>query len=302
MSRLSLIVIAILAVSVSTAVAARRQSPRPVAPQEQATAPAAGQQATGVPEDYRIGARDLLEVRVFDLDQFNSNVRVSEIGTISLPLIGDVQASGLTRSDLETSIEEALTRYVNEPQVSVFIREYQSQRFSIMGAVRTPGSYDMVGRTNLLEAISMAGGINNNDAAGQVMVLRANLTSDPTGAPIQIDLDELLNQGNLSYNIQINPGDTINVAPKRSYFIYVLGQVRVAGSYELREPVTLLQAISLGGGVTDRAQKKKIRILRRTPDGEQELIEINLEEIENGERQDVPIRPNDVIIVPQTFF
>jgi polysaccharide export outer membrane protein len=266
--------------------------------QEQASpAPQAGQGAT-LTEDYKIGARDLLEVRVFDLDQFNASVRVSEAGTISLPLIGEVTAGGLTRADLEAAIEQALTRYVNRPQVSVFIREYQSQRFSVIGAVRTPGTYDMVGRTTLLEAISMAGGINQVDAAGKITVLRAELT----GAPLEIDLDALLNQGNLAFNIEVNRGDTINVVSKRSYFIYVYGQVRQPGSYELRDEVTLLQAISMGGGITDRAQKKKVRILRRQPDGTQELLEVNIEEIEDGEKPDVPVRPNDVIIVPATFF
>ena len=144
----------------------------------------------------------------------------------------------------------------------------------------------------------MAGGINNADAAGRITVLRAGLT----GAPIEIELDALLNQGNLAFNIELNGGDTINVVPKQSFFIYVYGQVRVPGSYELREDVTLLQAISLGGGVSDRAQKKKVRILRRKPDGTQELIEVNLEEIEAGKKPDVPILANDVIIVPETFF
>lgn len=266
--------------------------------QQQAAATTQPPQTSTLAEDYKIGARDLLEVRVFNIDEFDSNVRVSEAGTISLPLIGDLQAAGLTRAGLEAAIEEALTRFVNEPQVSVFVREYQSQRFSVIGAVRTPGPYDMVGRTTLLEAISMAGGINHADAAGQITVLRAGLT----GAPIQIELDALLNQGNLAYNIEVSGGDTINVVPKRSYFIYVYGQVRQPGSYELREEVTLMQAISMGGGVSDRAQKKKVRILRRKPDGTQDLIEVNLEEIEDGKKPDFPILPNDVIIVPETFF
>ena len=217
-----------------------------------------GQQAPGLAADYRIGARDLLEVRVFDLEQLDASVRVTEAGTISLPMIGELQASGLTRVELEGEIEEALTRYVNEPQVSVFIREYQSQRFSVIGAVRSPGPYDMVGQTTLLEALSMAGGIDTADAAGTITVLRAGLS----GPPLEIDLDVLLNEGNLSYNIEVNRGDTINVVPKQSYFIYVYGRVRQPGSYELRESVTLLQAISMGGGVADRAQKKKVRILR----------------------------------------
>ena len=248
--------------------------------------------------DYRIGPRDLLDIRVFDLDQLNASVRVSEEGIISLPLIGEIRASRRTRSELEKEIKTALTRYVNNPQVSVFIREYESQRFSVIGAVLRPGTYEMVGRKTLIEAISDAGGINQQDSAGTVMILRAGFT----GAPIEIDLRQLLEEGNAAYNIELSAGDTINVVPKRRFFIYIYGQVRAPGSYELREEVTLLQAISLAGGVAERAAKNRIRILRRKADSTQEIIQVNLNDIVDGKKPDVPIRPNDVIIVPETFF
>jgi polysaccharide export outer membrane protein len=198
----------------------------------------------------------------------------------------------------EEAIETALKRYVTDPQVSVFIREYESQRYSVMGAVQNPGTYEMVGRTTILEAISAAGGVDNAESAGRVTVLRPRFE----GAPLEIELDQLLEQGNNALNIEIEPGDTINVVPKRRFFIYVYGQVRTPGSFELREDVTLLQAISLAGGLGDRAASNKIRILRRMPDGSQELMEVNLDEIVDGKRADIPIRPNDVIIVPETFF
>ena len=248
--------------------------------------------------DYRIGARDLLEIRVFDLEQLDTSVRVSENGTISLPLIGEIVAAGVTRAGLEEAIKIALKRYITDPQVSVFIREYQSQRFSVMGAVRNPGTYEMVGRKTLLEAISDAGGIDNVESAGTVTILRASLD----GAPLEIELDQLLEHGISALNIQIAPGDTINVVPKRRFFIYVYGQVRTPGSFELREDVTLLQAISLAGGLGDRAASSKIRILRRMADGSQDVIEVNLDEIVDGNSPDIPVRPNDVIIVPETFF
>ncbi len=256
------------------------------------------QNPSSLTADYRIGARDLLEIRVFDLEQLDTSVRVSENGTISLPLIGEIVAAGVTRAGLEEAIKIALKRYITDPQVSVFIREYQSQRFSVMGAVQNPGTYEMVGRKNLLEAISDAGGINDAESAGTVTILRARIE----GAPLQIELDQLLELGTTALNIQIEPGDTINVVPKKRFFIYVYGQVRTPGSFELREDVTLLQAISLAGGLGDRAASSKIRILRRMPDGSQDVIEVNLDEIVDGNSPDIPVRPNDVIIVPETFF
>jgi polysaccharide export outer membrane protein len=123
-----------------------------------------------------------------------------------------------------------------------------------------------------------------------------------TQAPIEIDLQQLLEQGNAAYNIELQPGDTVNVVPKRRYFIYVYGQVRSPGAYELREEVTLLQAISFAQGVADRAARDRIRILRRKPDGTQEVIQVNLVDIVDGKKPDVPILPNDVIVVPETWF
>jgi polysaccharide export outer membrane protein len=168
----------------------------------------------------------------------------------------------------------------------------------VIGAVKEPGTYEMVGTKTLLEAISDAGGLDNQEAAGTVTILR----STTSGAPIQIDLDRLLEEGNIAFNIEIHPGDTINVVPKERFFIYVYGQVRNPGSYELREEVTLLQAVSLAGGLGDRAAASRVRILRRSLDGSQEVLEVNLEDIVDGKEPDIPIRPNDVIVVPETFF
>jgi polysaccharide export outer membrane protein len=258
----------------------------------------AAPQTAALSADYRIGPRDLLEIRVFGVSEFDSNVRVSEGGTIPLPLVGDLVAAGLTRAGLETAIESALSRYVTDAQVSVFIREFRSQRFSVIGAVRNPGTYEMVGFKSLIEAISDAGGINAQESAGSVTILRTGFTQ----APIEIDLQQLLEQGNAAYNIELQPGDTVNVVPKRRYFIYVYGQVRSPGAYELREEVTLLQAISFAQGVADRAARDRIRILRRKPDGTQEVIQVNLVDIVDGKKPDVPILPNDVIVVPETWF
>ena len=249
--------------------------------------------------DYRIGGRDLLEIRVFEVEELESIiVRVSEEGMIRLPIVDEITAGGMTRTDLEGAIERALTRFVTDPQVSVFIREFQSQRFSIMGAVRTPGTYEMSGRTTLLEAIAQAGGINNAEAAGSVTILRSTLT----GAPVNANLDQLLREGTAAYNVELSGGDVINVVPKDHYSIYVYGRVRVPGSYDVNEDITLMQAISFAGGVAERAKKTKVRIMRRRADGTQEIIQVNLEEIEDGEKPDLAIQPGDVIIVPETFF
>jgi len=254
--------------------------------------------AAGQGEDYEIGPRDLLEIRVFELGELNATARVSEAGTVELPVIGEIPAAGLTQSGLAQAIEEALSGFVREPQVFVFVREYQSQRVSIIGAVRTPGNYQMVGRTTLLEAISDAGGVELLESSGFVRILRDGLT----GAPIEIDMRELLDQGNTAYDIRLKPGDVINVVVKEAFTIYVSGQVRTPGSFSLRESITLLKAVSLAGGFTERAATGKVRIVRARDDGTQEVIEVNFGEIQDGKKPDNEILPNDIIVVPETIF
>ena len=286
----------------------QRNPPRPPARRRAADSPAlivvlaallavtAAQASQG--EGYRIGPRDVLEVRVFDLDQLNSTVRVSEAGTIELPVIGEIVAAGMTQNGLAEAIEQALARFVNDPQVFVVVSEYQSQRFSTLGAVSSPGIYPMVGRTTLLEAISMAGGISNGETSGTVRIIREGFSS----APIEIHLDELLEKGNAAFNITLKAGDVINVVPKVTYVIYITGEVRSPGSFELREPITLFKAISLAGGLGERAAAGKIQILRARPDGTQERTRVNLDDIKNGKAPDILLLANDIVVVPQTFF
>ena len=257
--------------------------------------PATAQEGPG--GSYRIGARDLLDIRVFDLEDLNTNVRVSEDGTITLPLVGEIVAQGLTSADLQTAIETALRQYVNNPQVQVFIREYESQRISVIGAVKTPGTIEMQGRTTLLEVLSEAGGIDYPEAAGAITILRQGFT----GQPIEVDIEELITRGNTAFNLELEGGDTVNVVPKPHDPVYIYGRVRTPGQYTMREPITLLQAIAMAGGLADRAQTK-VMIQRRKPEGGIDQIEIDINDIIDGKEEDIPILPNDVIVVKETFF
>lgn len=260
-------------------------------------APLATAQEAGPGSNYRIGARDLLDIRVFDLEDLNTNVRVSEEGTITLPLIGEIVAQGLTSSDLQTAIETALKQYVNNPQVQVFIREYSSQRVSVIGAVKSPGTIEMQGRLTLLEVLSEAGGIDYPEAAGKITILRTGFT----GQPIEVDIEELITRGNTAFNLELEGGDTVNVVPKPHDPVYIYGRVRTPGQYTMREPITLLQAIAMAGGLADRAQTK-VMIQRRNPQGGVEQIEIDINDIIDGKTEDIRILPNDVIVVKETFF
>jgi polysaccharide export outer membrane protein len=111
-------------------------------------------------DDYRIGPDDLLDIQVFGVEELSQKVRVNSVGNISLPLIGEVQASGTLTQELEDIIEARLSKdYMQNPIVNVFIEEYASQRVTIGGSVGKPGVYALRGSTTLLQAVSMAGGL-----------------------------------------------------------------------------------------------------------------------------------------------
>jgi len=125
--------------------------------------------------DYRIGPEDLLDIQVFGVSELSRTVRVSSRGFISLPLLGEVKVAGLTSPGLENRLAELLAKdYLQNPQVSVFIKEYTSQRVTVSGAVTKPGVYPLKGRTTLLQAIAIAGGLDDKASpSDQITVFRS---------------------------------------------------------------------------------------------------------------------------------
>ncbi|HSP05553.1 MAG TPA: polysaccharide biosynthesis/export family protein, partial [Acidobacteriota bacterium] len=243
-------------------------------------------------------AEDLLEINVFELPQFNVTSRVSGDGTITMPLIGSVQVRGLTKKEVEKQIAAALAaKYINDPSVSVTIKEYKSRQVSILGAVNTPGAYTIISSRTLLQLLSEAGGLSAS-AGRKCFIFRQ-------GAPrIEIDLQDLMNNGNQALNVPILPGDVINIPLETKVTVYVLGAVRNPGAVELSSsmPVTLLAAIARAGGPSDQANKSGVQIRRRDAAGQEQVIKANLKDILNGKAPDVELLPGDVINVPESFF
>jgi polysaccharide export outer membrane protein len=251
--------------------------------------------------EYVIGPRDLLEIKVFELPEFDHTVRVSEDGSITLPLLGNVQVGGLTKEKAEQKIAQLLDRYVKKAQVSVFIKEYQSSRVAIIGAVENPGMYELVGRQTLLQMISQAGGFKEN-AANEIYILREG--QEGNTASISIDLEDLLLNGNQKLNIPLLPNDVINVPVDRLITIYVFGQVREPGGLQVKmsKKITLLQAIAQAGGLSENASKRGVVIKRKDKDGKETNLQVNLKDIIKGKRKDIPLKEGDVIIVKESIF
>jgi len=251
--------------------------------------------------DYRIGPDDLVEIAVFEAPDLGTTGRVSASGTISLPLIGAVEAAGKTIREFESEVIEALeSQYLNEAHVTVLVREYASQPVSVIGAVKVPGIYQIKGQKRLLEMLSMAQGLDQNSVGSSIQVMRRESAGSDTPQTITINTEELFQNGKTELNIPIQAGDVINVLQAGS--IFVVGEVIRPGEFVLRQgkEVSVLQAVALGGGITKEAKRQDCVIIRLHQDGSREEIPANLGKIQDGSTNDPHLLPNDILFVPSS--
>jgi len=251
---------------------------------------------------YRIGPGDLLELKVFQVDELSQTVRVSEDGSITLPLIGRIVVEGLTQEGVVQKLTGLLqAKYVKNPQVTIFIKEYKNQQVAVIGAVVKAGSYELVGRKNLLQIISMAGGFSET-AGNEIFILREG--PDGVTSSVAIDLKDLLVNGNQTLNIPIEPNDVINVPVDREIRVFVMGRVNKPGAIKakLSEGVTLLQAIADAGGLAEGAKESAVMITRKDKAGKEQKIKVNLKDIMKGKKEDVALQEGDVVYVPESFW
>lgn len=252
--------------------------------------------------DYRIGRQDLLEISVFDVDELDQTVRVADDGSITMPLLGRLMVSGLTKTELEKMIAQLLEEsYVRDPQVTVFVKEYESKKVAVSGAVKKPGTYEMLGRKTLLEMISMAGGLDK-DLGKEIIIFRQR--ADGATERIPLDLDRLVYAADPALNLVLRPGDIVYVPTVEKVRIFVSGAVRNPDLYEVPrdQPVTVLKAITLAGGTTDRAAEKKVQIMRTDPGGQRVSMIVNLRKVKRGKAEDPILRADDIVLVPEAFF
>lgn len=247
--------------------------------------------------DYTIGPQDVLTITVYDQADLSGKFPVDADGSLTFPLLGRVTAGGLTLRRLEEDLRKRLADgYLRNPQVSVSIEQYKSQRIFVMGEVRSPGAYQLTGEMTIIEAIARAGS-TTPQAADDVMVVRPRevrsdgpvLPTDGDSEVLRINLREI-QEGALSKNVQLRDGDTLVVQKARS--VYVFGQVKAPGAYPVDKDTTVLQALSLAGGVTDRGSTGRIKIVRAV-DGKKKELKVKLTDL---------VEPGDTIIVAERFF
>jgi polysaccharide export outer membrane protein len=251
--------------------------------------------------DYRVGPRDLLEIKVIEIPELNVERRVSDGGTISLPMIGDFPVSGLTADEVRGKLESLLTsKYVNRADVSVVIKDFGSKPISILGAVQRPGSLNISGRWFLLQAISAAGGLTES-AGRKIYILRRG--EKGLADTLQVSTEDLFRKATQVWNIPIYPGDIVNIPPRTTVRIYCIGEVKTPGAIEFfsDDRISLLSVLAKAGGLTDRASTT-IRVKRRDASGKDVETVYEYNRILAGKDPDPELKADDIVIVKKSFF
>lgn len=287
---LTLLVVATLATS---AFAQTASSPIP--------APLSAQPPPALASDAPIGPRDVIEIHVFQDANLNVRATVGDEGTITMPPVGKILVSGLTLPQIEMRIKTLLeARFLNKADVSVDLIEAGSKPISVIGAVNKPGRIGITGNISLMQAITTAGGL----AAGYGRTLYV-LRTAPNGLTeqISVDIDDLMVNGNPDVNLPLRANDVINVPMESLINIYVLGEAMKPGVVQFRasQRPTLLQALSMAGGPTDRASNTLL-IKRMNPDGKMTTETCDFRKIVRGRQNDVVLKDGDTIYVNASFF
>ncbi len=248
--------------------------------------------SSDVAVDYLIGPGDLLSIQVLEAPELSTEARVNTQNTISFPLLGKVDIGGLTAQEAEERIKEQLTeKYMHDPHVVVSIKEFKSQRVAVIGSVKNPGTYELLGKGNLLDALALAGGLADDASEIAYITRKGKQGQDKS---VQVDLNQLLDEGKSDLNISINMGDVVYIP--EAGVVYVDGAVNKPGTFRIEDDMTVSQAVTAAGGVSRVAEESDVSLIRNKK-GQIEVTAINLEEIKEGQTPDIVLEDQDVVVV-----
>ncbi len=261
--------------------------------------------ASQSPERYRIGAGDVLDVRIYNRPQLSRDaVRVEGNGMIRMPLIdGEIQAACKTEGELAKEISTRYARYYRNLPVDVFIKEYHAREVALIGAVTEQGRYQMQRRIRLLELLTFAKG--PSDKAGQTInivraprqdLCAAESPQNEDGGFITLKLNDTL-RGDEKANPFVEPGDIVTIPEAEQ--IYVVGNVYTPKSVPLKESITVSRAIAMAGGPLRDSKTDRVHILRQQAGGQTEMY-VNLSAIAHKKETDLLLQPNDIVEVPES--
>ena len=240
-------------------------------------------------DDYRMGTGDVVRITIYGNPDLTTDVRVGEDGGITFPLIGAVEASGQTPSAVEKNIATRLAKggFIVDPNVNLNITQYRGQQVSVLGRVNRPGQFSLEKASRVIDALALAGGIVG-DGADTITLVR---THDGKTEYRDIDVVALFKPGGEISNERVQDGDTINVARQSMFYIY--GEVQRPGSFRLEQNMNVVQALSIGGGITSRGTQRGITILRRDANGEMQELDVQPADL---------VKKDDVIYVKESLF
>ena len=249
--------------------------------------------ATAVGPDYRIGTDDVLGISVWDQKDLDQVVAVRPDGKISLPLVGEIDAGGSTVADLAARLTTQYAKTVRGAQVTVSVREIRSRTVFFLGGVVRPGPMQLTQELTVLQALSSVGGPIATADLESAFVLRGQ-----TRMPVNLLM--IMQKGDMSQNVTLQPGDTV-VVPNADA-VYVLGEVKTPGQVKYTKGLTAMTAIAAAGGFTPLASARRVTLVRG--DGpKREVLRVNIDDImSDPQSKDVPLKPNDVLTVPQRLF
>ena len=250
-----------------------------------------GAAALAQPGAYTIGSGDTLDVQVFQEADLTGKYFVGEGGTIEMPLVGSVQAAGLTVAELTVSLTEDLgARYLRNPQVSIRVDVYGSQPVRVLGEVGSPGVYYLTGPTSLQELLAKAGGVKTDRSTQEAII--KNEWDDASPQQV-INLSRLRDTG--EGNVLLRGGDVVYISEGQA--VYVGGEVKKPGSVPFKEGLTVLQALTEAGGFAPTASARRAYILR---DGGR--IALNMRRIQKGRDADVTLQNGDQLFIEESVF
>lgn len=274
--------------------------------------PSATVTVPSAPPGYVLGAGDQFILEVADLEELNGKThRIDNDGTVSLPLIGRIQAAGYTLPQFEAELDRKLVGQLKEPHITVTVTEILSQPVTILGEVNSPGVHQIRGPKSLAEVLSLAGGLKP-DAGYRVTITRkktagklplSDVREDSATGIVtgEVSVNDIVEARSPAENIDILPYDVVTVP--RAKLVYVMGEVHKPGGFTLdqRNTASVLQVLALAEGLTPSASKKHAIVMREEPGADRRTeIPVDLGKVIGGKEAEVKLQPNDILYVPNS--
>lgn len=239
--------------------------------------------------DVQLGAGDVLKISVYGNPDLALETRVSEAGEITFPLVGNVALGGLSVSAAEKKLGGLLESggFLRKAQVNIIVTQLQSQQVSVLGQVNRPGRYPIEGKRSLMDMLAMAGGVSQDGGDAVTLIRKRN---GKTTREI-VDIVDMVRSADLNRDLDVAGNDVIFVERAPRFYIY--GEVQRPGAFRLERSMTVLQALSVGGGLTQRGTERGIRIKRRDEAGKLEII--------NAKHDDL-LQVDDMVYVQESLF